>query len=147
MTVSGFARPKINLTLQVTGKRSDGYHELCSVVVFAAGGDHLSVETADQLSLSCTGPFASKLGSPDDNLVLKAARALQAWAGVQSGAHIKLEKNLPLASGIGGGSADAACALHLLNKLWKLEVSLENLCDIGLSLGADIPACLIGSPV
>lgn len=147
MSFSGYARPKVNLTLHVTGKRSDGYHELCSLVVFAKGGDYLTVEAADQLSLICTGPFAAKLGSSDDNLVLRAAKALQAWAGIQTGAHIHLVKNLPLASGIGGGSADAACTLQLLCKLWDLDVPIEHLCEIGLKLGADIPACLRGQPL
>jgi 4-diphosphocytidyl-2-C-methyl-D-erythritol kinase len=147
MSLSAVARAKINLTLEVTGKRDTGYHELRSIVVFAKEGDHISLATADKLSLSCAGPFGAGLEVGANNLVLKAARALQDFAGISSGADIHLIKNLPVASGIGGGSADAACTLLLLKDLWNVEISQEDLHAIALSLGADVPACLMSQPL
>ncbi|WP_169567861.1 4-(cytidine 5'-diphospho)-2-C-methyl-D-erythritol kinase [Sneathiella limimaris] len=149
MNLSEVANPKINLTLRVTGRRDDGYHDLESLVVFAEGGDQLSAEAADDLSLEITGPFADDLKKedPSQNLVLRAAKALQAAGNTSKGAHLTLQKNLPIASGIGGGSADAAAALKLLNQLWGLKIGDEELADIGLALGADIPACLYGQPL
>ncbi len=112
--LSEAAPAKINLYLHVTGRRDDGYHLLDSLVAFAEIGDVLSAEPAETLSLRLAGPFAAGLAAEPDNLVLRAARALAAEAGVTPGAHLVLEKNLPVASGIGGGSADAAAALRLL---------------------------------
>jgi len=117
------ALAKINLYLHVTGKRADGYHELDSLAVFADVGDVLTAQADDALSLSVSGPFASALdGDEQDNLVLKAARALAEQAGVPARARLHLEKNLPVASGIGGGSADAAATLRALVELWQLEL-------------------------
>lgn len=118
------APAKVNLYLHVTGRRADGYHELDSLVVFADVGDRIQAERAEGLSLGLTGPFAHLLkdGDADDNLVIKAARALALHAGVGADAHLTLEKNLPVASGIGGGSADAAAALKVLVQLWGLEL-------------------------
>jgi len=145
--IKKIAKPKVNLFLHVTGKREDGYHFLESLVVFPDGGDELIVRESAQLALSVSGPFSDDMGDLSDNLVLKAARILQRHTGCRLGAEIELVKNLPVASGIGGGSADAATALHLLAKLWQCSLSGEELRDIGLSLGADVPACLIEKPL
>jgi len=144
--VQVFAPAKINLFLHVGGKRADGFHELESLVVFAAAGDELGFKRADELSLSIDGPFANALTSDADNLVLKAARALAAHAGVRPGARIALTKNLPVASGIGGGSADAAAALRGLARLWNLDATPERLRKIGETLGSDVPVCIDGTP-
>ena len=136
------ARAKINLFLHVGERRSDGYHELESLVAFADIGDELSFAPADRLSLAIDGPFAPSLQNESGNLVLKAAQALAANAGISPNAKIALTKNLPVASGIGGGSADAAAALRGLCRLWKLSPSPADLHDIALSLGSDVPVCL-----
>lgn len=140
--ITEFAPAKINLTLHVLGKRSDGYHLLESLVVFANTGDTLTVEAADDLSFHVTGPNAAALAdTPDaDNLVLRAARLLDAGAG--RGASITLDKHLPVAAGIGGGSADCAAALRALNTLWGLGHDLAALGALGLDLGADVPVCV-----
>lgn len=137
------ARAKINLTLSVTGRRADGYHLLDSVVVFADFGDRLSAEKSSEISLEITGPFAKALPAGPDNLVLKAAHLLRAESGSNEGAALHLEKNLPVASGIGGGSADAAAALDLLNEFWGLGLPQDKLQALGLKLGADVPVCLL----
>jgi 4-diphosphocytidyl-2-C-methyl-D-erythritol kinase len=133
VTNSQIAKAKINLCLHVTGQRADGYHQLDSLVVFADFGDRVECLPADHFSLSIDGPFGAKLSAGKDNLITRAADLLN---GV--GAHVRLTKNLPVASGIGGGSADAAAALRGLSDLWGVELPADN----GLSLGADIPACL-----
>lgn len=140
---------KINLTLQVTGRRADGYHELESLVVFADVGDVLTIEPVETkaFTLSVDGPFAGPLLNTRDNLVLRAAEALGKRAGVRSGAAFTLTKNLPVASGIGGGSADAAAALRGLSQFWQLDLSTSDLTEIALSLGADVPVCLRGESV
>ena len=135
------APAKINLTLEILGRRADGYHELASLVVFAEAGDRLWAALGEGLRLDVEGPFARSLSS-EDNLVLKAAKLLQEKAGVSTGAALKLEKNLPVASGIGGGSADAAAALRALNRLWALGLSGDELAGIGTELGADVPVCI-----
>lgn len=144
------APAKINLTLRVTGRRADGYHLLDSLVVFTELGDELSVRApvADEAALSLTvdGPFAAPLNGESDNLVLRAARHLAEDAQIVPQAAFTLTKRLPVASGIGGGSADAAAALHLLNDLWGLERSLAELQALALPLGADIPVCLLKRP-
>ncbi|WP_340150828.1 4-(cytidine 5'-diphospho)-2-C-methyl-D-erythritol kinase [uncultured Sneathiella sp.] len=144
--LTGIARAKINLYLHVTGKRPDGYHLLDSLVVFADYGDELTVESDSSLSLEISGPFSAGIRAMDDNLILKAARLLQEKAVVKKGAKIKLVKNLPVAAGIGGGSADASLALQLLNELWGTGYSDRQLAELGLSLGADVPVCLYGKP-
>ncbi len=138
------APAKINLFLHVTGRRADGYHLLDSLVVFAAVGDRLEARPATALTLRLAGPFAAALNGAD-NLVLKAARALQAAAAIAAGADITLHKELPVASGIGGGSADAAATLRLLARLWRIEESAL-LAGLAPSLGADVPVCLAGLP-
>ncbi|GAB5503727.1 4-(cytidine 5'-diphospho)-2-C-methyl-D-erythritol kinase [Pyruvatibacter sp.] len=141
-TITEFAPAKINLTLHVLGKRPDGYHLLESLVVFASAGDTLTVDPAEDLSFHVTGPNAAALAdTPDaDNLVLKAARLLNAGGG--RGARITLEKRLPVAAGIGGGSADCAAAMRALNTLWGLGHDAATLGALGLELGADVPVCV-----
>jgi len=136
------ARAKINLFLHLGERRSDGYHELESLVAFAGIGDELSFAPSDALSLAMDGPFAPSLQNESGNLVLKAAQALAANAGISPNAKIALTKNLPVASGIGGGSADAAAALRGLCRLWKLSPLRDALDEIALSLGSDVPVCL-----
>ena len=137
------APAKVNLFLHVVGRRADGYHLLDSLAVFPPVGDVLHGEISGALSLSVDGPFAAGLHGEDDNLVLRAARALMAKAGTTAGAALTLTKNLPVASGVGGGSADAAAALRLLARLWNIGAA-----DSGLaaSLGADVPVCLAARP-
>ena len=131
------APAKVNLYLHIVGRRADGLHLLESLVAFAEAGDVLSAEPADALSLEVAGPFAGALAGEADNLVLRAARALAPGQG----ARLVLEKNLPVAAGLGGGSADAAAALRLLSRLWGIEADLEAL---AAGLGADVPVCLAG---
>jgi 4-diphosphocytidyl-2-C-methyl-D-erythritol kinase len=141
---SAFAPAKINLHLHVVGRRADGYHLLDSLVVFAGIGDRLTVSPAGRLTLSITGPFAAGLEAGADNLVLRAARALAEEAGINPTGALALEKNLPVASGIGGGSADAAAALRLLCRFWGLDPSLPD--QLAGALGADVPVCVAGVP-
>ena len=138
------APAKLNLYLHVVGRRHDGYHLLDSLVAFAAIGDELTLAPAADLALEVDGPFGDNLDA--DNLVLKAARALAAQAGRTPGAAIRLTKRLPVASGIGGGSADAAATLRGLNRLWNLGLPERALAQIGLGLGADVPVCVAGVP-
>ena len=140
------APAKINLFLHVGPRRADGYHALQSLVCFAEAGDALRFAPAETFSLSVEGPFAKGLSGEEDNLILRAGRALAAHAGVRAGAAMTLTKNLPVASGIGGGSADAAAALRGLVKLWGLSPSETELRDIALSLGSDVPVCLKSVP-
>jgi 4-diphosphocytidyl-2-C-methyl-D-erythritol kinase len=140
------ARAKINLYLHVTGRRADGYHLLDSLIVFAEAGDELTLAPADRLSFAIDGPFAAGLEAGPANLVLRAAHALQALTGTRAGAAIRLTKNLPVASGIGGGSADAAATLSGLCGLWDLAPGRAALMRIAAELGADVPVCLDGVP-
>ena len=140
------APAKINLHLHVTGRRADGYHLLDSLVVFAGAGDVLRAGPAEDLSLALEGPFAEGLRAEPDNLVLRAARALAAAAGIAPRARLVLEKRLPVASGIGGGSADAAAALRLLARLWGLALPAAEMARLAAGLGADVPVCLAGQP-
>ena len=143
------ASAKINLYLHVGPVRDDGLHELASLFVFAEDGDCISAAPSEDLSLDVTGPFASALADlpQEDNLVLRAAAQLRETYGVTIGAALTLEKNLPVAAGIGGGSADAAAALRALVRLWDVELAEDDLVRLAFSLGADIPACLAGAPV
>ncbi len=146
---SRLAPAKINLFLHVGDKRADGYHNLLSLVVFAEVGDRLSLAPADRLSLKVTGKFPNT-GPADDNLVMKAARALQSWADKNGHktkpVELTLEKNLPIASGIGGGSSDAAATLLMLAAHWGLPMAVDDLEALGLQLGADVPVCLRAAP-
>lgn len=141
------APAKVNLYLHVTGRRTDGYHLLDSLVAFADIADVVTVEPAADLTLSYDGPFTGDLPSASaDNLVLRAARALRDAFAVTAGARMILTKNLPVASGIGGGSADAAAALRLLAGLWSVDLADPRVAPLALSLGADVPVCLLGRP-
>ncbi len=141
--VKVFAPAKINLFLHVGERRADGFHALESLVVFANVGDELLIEPADSFSLEVDGPFGGALAGEQDNLIAKAARALAAKAGREPNAKITLTKNLPVASGIGGGSADAAAALRGLAQLWDLKLPQSELHAIAETLGSDVPACLL----
>ncbi len=139
------APAKLNLFLHIVGRRPDGYHLLDSLIAFASVHDTLVAAPAHQLTLTLDGPFGADLdGAGDDNLVLKAAWALAEVAGQPAQGALRLTKRLPVASGIGGGSADAAAAIKALVKLWRLTPTPEQLSSIALSLGADVPVCLAG---
>lgn len=138
------AYAKINLALHVRSRRDDGYHALESLFAFAQDGDMLRAEPrADGvIALTIDGPFGDGLGTGVDNLVMQAAMGLAALSGQPRGAALHLTKTLPVASGIGGGSADAAAALRLLCRLWEVTPDPDALHDLALSLGSDVPACL-----
>jgi 4-diphosphocytidyl-2-C-methyl-D-erythritol kinase len=142
--LSESARAKVNLYLHVVGRRADGYHLLDSLAVFPEVGDLLRASPADTLSLTLSGPFAGALAGEANNLVVRAARLLAARAcPACAGARLELQKHLPVASGLGGGSADAAAALRVLCRLWGVAPELR---DLALSLGADVPVCLASRP-
>ena len=136
------APAKLNLYLHVIGRRDDGYHLLDSLVAFAEIGDRVTAEPADELSLRVEGPFAPVLPTGPDNLVLRAARALAEASGAKAGARLTLEKNLPVASGLGGGSSDAAATLRLLCRQWGTAAHPADLVRVAVTLGADVPVCL-----
>lgn len=136
------APAKINLFLHVGGKRSDGYHDLQSLVAFAVFGDEISLEPDDGFSLWLSGPFAALLSASEENLVLRAAKVFANRAGVKRGVRIRLRKNLPIASGLGGGSADAAAMLRGLTRLWQLDFDHKFLFETAEQLGADVPVCV-----
>ena len=142
MDHSEVAFAKINLALHVRRRRDDGYHDIETLFAFAQDGDVLHAQLSDGLSLVIDGPFGSALLPDNSNLVLQTAVRLQAHFGVTQGAAIRLNKQLPIASGIGGGSADAAATARLLNRLWDLGASEQEMADILAPLGADIPACV-----
>lgn len=136
-------RAKVNLTLRVVGRRADGYHDLESVVAFADCADRLTLEPGGELKLATTGPLAAACGVMSDNLVFKAAKLLaEAVPGLKLGA-FALDKVLPVAAGIGGGSADAAAALRLLARLNNLSLDDPRLQKVALATGADVPVCLL----
>ena len=139
MMISEPAPAKLNLALHVRGKLPDGRHSIETIFVFCTDGDVVAGEAADDISLEVSGPFADAVGG--DNLVLTAALALREAAGVEQGAALRLTKNLPVASGIGGGSADAAAALRLLTRLWSIDP--VHATAVAPALGADVPACLL----
>jgi 4-diphosphocytidyl-2-C-methyl-D-erythritol kinase len=134
---------KLNLDLLITGRRPDGYHELDSVVVFTGCADRLVFAPDDQLTLELSGRFGPALAEQSDNLVLQAARRLATHAGRAPHVRIALDKRLPVAAGLGGGSADAAAALRGLARLWRLDLSPLDLHSVALELGADVPVCLL----
>ncbi|QKO20737.1 4-(cytidine 5'-diphospho)-2-C-methyl-D-erythritol kinase [Rhodoferax sp. BAB1] len=135
------APAKLNLFLHITGRRADGYHLLQSVFMLIDWADTLHFEKRPNGQLSREDLLAPL---PADDLILRAARALQAASGNTQGAHIAIEKRLPAQAGLGGGSSDAASTLLALNRLWQLKLTLEQLCAIGLQLGADVPFFLRG---
>lgn len=136
-------RAKVNLSLRVVGRRADGYHDLESVVAFADCADRLTLEPGGELKLTATGPLAAACGETSDNLVFKAAKLLaEAVPDLKLGA-FALDKVLPVAAGIGGGSADAAAALRLLARLNNLSLDDARLQKVALATGADVPVCLL----
>ncbi|MGY3529428.1 4-diphosphocytidyl-2-C-methyl-D-erythritol kinase [Bradyrhizobium embrapense] len=135
-------RAKVNLTLRVVGRRVDGFHDLESVVAFADCADRLTLEPGPELSLAMLGPLADACGDTSDNLVLKAARLLGERVADLEVGHFTLEKVLPVAAGIGGGSADAAAALRLLARLNELSLDDSRIMEVALQTGADVPVCV-----
>lgn len=140
MRLTETAHAKLNLALHVRRRRADGYHELDTLFAFARDGDVLTAEPAADIRLSITGRFGGLLSEGADNLVIRAVQMLAAANNIQSGLSITLEKNLPVAAGIGGGSADAAAALRLATRLWGLP--LDAAMGVAASIGADVPACV-----
>jgi len=140
MRLSEPAPAKLNLALHVRGKLPDGRHRLETVFAFCTDGDRLEAEAADDLSVEVIGPFFQGL-SNNDNLVLVAARALREASGVETGARLILNKRLPLASGIGGGSADAAATLRVLTSIWEIDPAHAS--AVAPAIGSDVPACLL----
>jgi 4-diphosphocytidyl-2-C-methyl-D-erythritol kinase len=141
-TLTTRALAKVNLTLEVLGRRADGYHDLASLVVFAGVGDELALAPGPALGLSVRGPFADGLDPGPDNLILRAQRALAARVPELKTGHFTLTKRLPIASGIGGGSADAAAALRLLARLNALPLTAPAVIEAARETGADVPVCL-----
>jgi 4-diphosphocytidyl-2-C-methyl-D-erythritol kinase len=141
------AYAKINLALHVRARRADGYHQLDTLFAFCEDGDQLAAWPEDRISLTIEGPFSDGLEADDDNLVLRAADALSHSFGISAGAAIRLDKRLPVAAGIGGGSADAAATLRMLCRLWKLPVDDPKVMQCAVGLGADVPACLASMAV
>lgn len=147
------APAKINLALHVVGQREDGYHLLESLVGFTEFGDQISGKLSDENQFEITGPFADIIVGENhsDNLIIRARNLLAACAE-QNGqsvqpVHLTLDKHIPIAAGIGGGSADAAATLRLLRSIWSLNISDQDLHKLALKLGADVPACLLGQPL
>jgi len=137
-----YGRAKVNLTLRVVGRRVDGYHDLESVVAFADCADRLALTPGSELTLETTGPLANACGATSDNLVLKAARLLAERVDNLALGAFTLDKVLPVAAGIGGGSADAAAALRLLARLNGLAADDARIQQVALKTGADVPVCL-----
>lgn len=142
--VTETAPAKLNLALHVRRRRPDGYHDLETVFVFARDGDTIALTPAERLSLRIDGPFAAGLDAGGDNLVTRAASAFAAAFGTDPGVAITLTKRLPIASGIGGGSADAAATLRALARLHGIDQASARLHEVAAMLGADVPACLYG---
>jgi 4-diphosphocytidyl-2-C-methyl-D-erythritol kinase len=142
--ISAIAPAKINLYLHVTGKDRNNYHLLDSMMVFIDVQDIIEVTAATDIKVVAKGEYAHCI-TEQDNLVKKTAIALQKHFKIKSGAAITLHKNIPVGAGLGGGSADAAATLKLLLRLWKVNASQEDLLSIALSLGADVPACLLST--
>jgi 4-diphosphocytidyl-2-C-methyl-D-erythritol kinase len=142
------APAKLNLALHVTGRRDDGYHSLEMLVAFADICDELEAAPAKKDSLSISGPFAAALGNSESNLVLRALQAFRSrWPGaLPAGLALRLRKNLPVAAGLGGGSADAAAALRLFAAIGEGEFAFADLLELAVPLGADVPMCLYSRP-
>ena len=143
-TIAETAFAKVNAALHVRARRDDGYHALESLFVFAAHGDRIVASENEDgaIDLTIDGPFGEGLDAGSSNLVMRAARALRSYLGTERGAALRLTKRLPVASGIGGGSADAAATLRLLMRLWDARIDRDELAALALDLGSDVPACL-----
>ena len=147
MILESFAPAKVNLFLHVGALRPDGFHPISSLMVFADIGDRLTAEPAARLALEVAGPMAGHAPPGDDNLVLRAARALAQRAGLaEPSLRLVLHKALPAAAGLGGGSSDAAAALRLVRQALGLSLEDEALEEVAAGLGSDIPACVAGRP-
>ena len=140
------APAKINLTLRVRGRRADGYHELESLVAFADVADTLTLEPDNKDTLEITGPFAVDSGAVSDNLVLKALAAAHIYLGAVRAGRFSLEKNIPVAAGLGGGSADAAATLRLIARANEIAHNDARIMSAALAVGADVPVCLASRP-
>ena len=139
------ARAKVNLWLNVVGRRADGYHLLDSLIAFTDLADEIEAVPSDGLTLSVDGPLAAAIAEEgDNNLVLKVARLLADRAGVAPRVALRLTKRIPVAAGLGGGSADAAATLQTLIDLWRIALPVEELFDLAARLGADVPMCFAG---
>jgi 4-diphosphocytidyl-2-C-methyl-D-erythritol kinase len=139
------APAKLNLMLHITARREDGYHELQTIFQFLDYGDQLSFQARNDNELTLSPKIAGV--NFEDNLIIKAARSLKSYAnsiGKDCGANIQLKKILPMGGGLGGGSSDAATTMLALNTLWQLELSLDELANIGIKLGADVPVFIKG---
>jgi len=141
------AHAKINVWLHVLGRRDDGYHEIDTLIVPVSLADELTVRSAPELRLSIRGELADAVPPGEDNLVVVAARALANGAGIGDGADIELDKRIPVAAGLGGGSADAAATLLALNELWACDLDADALLRLAVEIGSDVPALLHGGPV
>lgn len=140
------AHAKVNLTLRVVGRRADGYHELESLVAFAGVADTLTLRPAEDVRLDVGGPFAAAIGPSEDNLVLKAVAALRPRVSGLKAGHFHLDKRIPVAGGVGGGSADAAAAFRLLAAANGIALGDTRLAEAALTVGADVPVCLESKP-
>ena len=134
------APAKVNLSLEVIGRRQDGYHDIATIVQKITLPDRIEVEPAERLSVWCSRPDLHG----EENLVFQAARLLRQRCGVSTGANIRIHKRIPVAAGLGGGASNAAVALVLLNKLWNAGLSVTELCEVGVQIGSDIPAMILG---
>lgn len=141
------APAKVNLYLHVTGRRGDDYHELDTLIAFAGLADRIELAPSREIEIAIDGPFAGAAGQPEQNLAFLAARALAAAADVGAGVRIRLDKQIPVSAGLGGGSADAAAVLTGLMRLWEIPEDTVDIASIGLTIGADVPACLARRPV
>ena len=141
------APAKLNLALHVTGRRADGYHLIDSLVGFTRFGDRVTISPSTEDRFEMTGPYAAGLPADDGNLVLRALKAMRAEFDRTDPVSITLEKNLPVASGVGGGSSDAAAVMRGLAALWHLPTDRERLVRVGIGLGADVPMCLAARPL
>jgi 4-diphosphocytidyl-2-C-methyl-D-erythritol kinase len=149
MTAIGMeAYAKVNVFLRVLGRRDDGYHDVETLLVPMSLSDHVTAELAEALTVSTVGPAAEGVPAGDANLALRAARALASQAGGSSppGARVTIEKQIPVAAGLGGGSADAATTLLLLDELWSIGFGRDGLVRLAGELGSDVPAMLLGEP-
>jgi 4-diphosphocytidyl-2-C-methyl-D-erythritol kinase len=146
------APAKINLNLNITGRRDDGYHTLDSIMVFTRWGDEITITPTDELTFTVDGPYASIFTSAllsverdSSNLIIRALWVMADKAQQEPRFHIHLTKNIPAGAGLGGGSSDATTIMHALNNHWDMGLSMDELCTIGLALGAELPVCLHGT--
>ena len=145
VSVTRRAPAKVNLALHVVGRRPDGYHEIESVVAFTAFGDEITARSAERDGLIVRGPWAT--GIEGENLIDRARQAARAHISGSHPVELVLDKRIPVAAGLGGGSADAAATLHALAELWRFPADEQALCEIGMPLGADVPMCVVSRPL